>query len=469
MARNHLYESISQTGRPARKTIGIIGAAIAGPVFALQILSNPTLRSLYRPVLYDQSPDPAHSHKIARNDLTGGAAVGLGPNGLFPLYSLGLRSAIDEVSCEFGGARFWRAKLGKRLMDDENVEQATAGRHWYLNGGENLTWSEDVGANMRILERRDLQQLLLDAVRGRGGEIIWDRKLKDIERVGDGRVRARFKGGECLDVDLLVGAEGAWSEVRRHLLRQNDKKTADSRWVPEFMNATGLYGIFSPRKGHLWTDAGSMEFFQDTHGIWLDRGNLSTSPLPHGKIRWDLQLPEHTPPSAGSSPDHETEFERGWKSKMAPGLYSKDSTIRILRDYASIYHPVTGTFGRLLAASDRIIRTPMRQRAWEADEIQKDNIVLIGDAARLMPPSSGQGPAFAIEDATVLADCLLKHSSEGNLGKALEEYARIQVPKSKKMVTMSSYTGKIGLGERWYWRLLRDYGTKFTPFVDMKK
>lgn len=44
-------------------TISIIGAGVAGPVLALTILSNPTLRDLYTPILYDKLPSP-EDHQI---------------------------------------------------------------------------------------------------------------------------------------------------------------------------------------------------------------------------------------------------------------------------------------------------------------------------------------------------------------------------------------------------------------------
>jgi hypothetical protein len=102
--------------------IAIIGAAIAGPVLALQILTNPTLHSLFTPILYDSSPSPPSIHdafsekskqyakdnetSIIRGPApqTGGAAIGA--NGLFPLCELGLRNVVEEESHESAAIRF---------------------------------------------------------------------------------------------------------------------------------------------------------------------------------------------------------------------------------------------------------------------------------------------------------------------------------------------------------------------------
>jgi len=115
--------------------IGIIGAAIAGPVLALQILSHPTLRSLFTPILYDSSPAPLSSHQVfvgrrEKNEKdhgmsiirgptpqTGGAAIGIGANGLFPLYELGLRDVLERENHESAGFRFWRARFPRKGIE----------------------------------------------------------------------------------------------------------------------------------------------------------------------------------------------------------------------------------------------------------------------------------------------------------------------------------------------------------------
>jgi 2-polyprenyl-6-methoxyphenol hydroxylase-like FAD-dependent oxidoreductase len=256
---------------------------------------------------------------------------------------------------------------------------------------------------MRIIERRDLQEILVQKVVGLGGEVVWGRKVERVEEVEGGGgfgqgVRVLFKAGESQEVGLLVGAEGAWSAVRRHILRTRNAGTAEERWVPDFMGATGVYGISSPEVMPLELEGAGEEVVADTHGIWLDRGNLSTSPLPGGKIRWDLIIPEGSPPEYSKSQgkgETNTVVDKddiaGWQSRIVHGVYTRKSTEDILRQHAGVYHPVTGTFGKLVAASERIIRSPLRQRVWEAREIQCGNTVLIGDAARLMLPSSGQG------------------------------------------------------------------------------
>ena len=83
------------------------------------------------------------------------------------------------------------------------------------------------------------------------------------------------------------------------------------------------------------------------------------------------------------------------------------------------------------------------------------------------------GSLFAIEDATVLANSLLNHPPTSGTGvdfrQPLEEYARLRVPRSKGMARVAYFAGLFGLGEPWYWRWLRDYGTVWVLSGEDKK
>lgn len=260
------------------------------------------------------------------------------------------------------------------------------------------------------------------------------------------------------------------------------EEEGNKKWIPAFQDASNVYGI-SILEERTVDGNDVREAAADTHGCFLNPGHLSTSPLPGDVIRWDLQIPEHEKPpdfslDTARENTQSAEQESLWTLKIAPSVYSKETTIEVLKQHAGVYHPVTGTFGSMLAASTRIIHIPLRQQVWSENEIQYQNIVLIGDAARTVMPSSGQGTSFAIEDATVLADCLLQYplsAPEGEGGgegerkngvktneqQALTEYAKRRVKRSKQMLKFASLSCEFGLGRQWYWRLLRDVSGGF--------
>lgn len=424
------------------KTVAIIGSAIAGPTLALQILSNSVLRNAFRPILFDQTPSPGQEQGSKNR---AGATVGLFANGLYPLHRLGLKDVIRQRGFECGALTLWNC-------DYEGLSTM-------LSRQETAMWSSDLQTGVVYFERHALQSLLVEKVRELGGEVSWEKKAVAFETIEDGKTKVSFADGSDVPVDLLVGADGGYSSVRKFVLDQRDAATAESRWLPDFMGLTGIYGVGTAAKAKEATVD-----FSDSHCIWLDRGFLATGPCPDGKFRWDLVLPENEPPSASAplSPTSQESKAEPWQSLILPSQYTSESTVDILREHLNVYHPYSGTFEGLVASSDRIIRTPLRQRVWKEDEIQHGNVVLLGDAARLMMPTSGQGTGFAIEDATVLAKKLLKHVSRSDysIRTALNDYACERVPRSKKMASAAIVAANMGTKSAWYWRAVRYLSSK---------
>jgi 2-polyprenyl-6-methoxyphenol hydroxylase-like FAD-dependent oxidoreductase len=382
---------------PEKVTIAIIGGGIAGPVFALTILSHPLLRQHYNPVIYERLPNPAPSSSnltpgsgsVNRDGDRGGAAVALTSNALYPLYSLGLQSSLNAISCETERIQIWRAFSSKGKA---------GGR--YLNQINSPNWQEDLGTCLRVVERGALQQLLLDRVKELGGEVVWGMRVRGLETVDRG-VKVRFEGGEEAVVALVVGADGGWSEVRRCIIASKTGKGEEEqakRWKPDFAGADVIYGISRPMErsdasGENVEESGRKSKEGDTHWVFLESGIASTWALREGKLFWTISALSKTPPGrkkvAGSNQEQGDGSLYGANATL--GGYELENTKKALERYENAWHPVAGKFGNLLRSSERIVRTPLWYRAWEADEIARENVVLIGDAARLMLPTSGQG------------------------------------------------------------------------------
>lgn len=387
-------------------TIAIIGAGVAGPVLALTILSNPVLKKLYKPVIYERLPQPKPSNNkppsshpqspdsqkhgennpaddYSKATYAAGAAVALTSNALYPLYALGLREALDAISCETTHIRIWRAW--------------DAGKHRYCQQVNNPNWQEDLGTNLRVVERAGLQRLVLDRVRELGGEIVWGRKLNDVKSDAGRGVRVCFEGGEEVDADLVVGADGGWSAVRRHIISTAAAGTLsgtdDDRWKPEFAYADGIYGVSKPvDKTHAAKGEEDVKD-GDTHWVLLDSGTASTWALPGGRQFWTISFPSDAPPKrtgAAEEPQKQN-IDKLYGADLTLGGYDLEETRQILKRYEKSFHPVAGSFGELYKRSERIVRAPLWYHAWDENEISGKNVVLIGDASRVMLPTSGQG------------------------------------------------------------------------------
>ena len=274
-----------------RSVIGIIGAAVSGPVLALQILSHPVLSKQFRPVLFDQISAPQepnasdtssdNSGKIVH---TAGAAVSLFPNGLFPLYELGLKDSLHAISCEMQRLSIWRGDL--------------EGHHQFYNTSVNAGWAADLKTCPRVFERQPLQNLLLKRVKELGGQVCWGRKIESIDdlRNGGHGSKVRFTDGESTGLDLLIGADGAWSAVRKYILDQRDPTNATKRWAPDFTGVAGLYGISSSGGVPPNSDPSKLGDLREAYLVLLDRGNIGALP----PARWESGLDDPLSRDGGS-------------------------------------------------------------------------------------------------------------------------------------------------------------------------
>jgi len=326
---------------------------------------------------------------------------------------------------------------------------------------------------MRVVQRKDLQTLLLDRVKELGGEIVWGKKYADYYNAQDemgypGRLKIIFEDESQVYTDLIVGADGIWSMVRKHIVGM-DGATArdrqvpgwDQKWKPDFAFQEGIYGVSKRVEG---TDSNP----GDTHWVLLDIGTASTWALPDGKQFWTISLPSSAAPVRSAGGANREYTKNG--AEISTGGYSIESTEAILKSFEDIWHPVLGTFGEVFKSSERIVRTSLWHHAWWGYQTgNHEGLVVIGDASRVMLPTSGQGACFGIEDATVLANALLNHPPEsaGRRGvtfeKAIEKYQRLRRERSDKMTKQSYWTAVVTLGEWWWWRWLRDFAMAWLP------
>ena len=224
MPSSLINSAVEHATRPLR--VGIIGAAIAGPVLAIQLLSHPILRARYIPVLYDRSPDPLDPSDHDTQRQSGGAAIALFGNGLYPLKQLRLLDAVKAASTQTSNTCFWRIRHG---------------HHRHLGTMTNSGLAEYLQTYILPMERRDLQSFILRRLRELGCETHWNYKIQRLKPLLGHRTGIGFSNSSDVDVDLVVGADGAFSKVRKHILQERDPNTARDRWIPEFFNASTVY------------------------------------------------------------------------------------------------------------------------------------------------------------------------------------------------------------------------------------
>ncbi|XP_019464984.1 PREDICTED: zeaxanthin epoxidase, chloroplastic-like isoform X1 [Lupinus angustifolius] len=255
-----------------------------------------------------------------------------------------------------------------------------------------------------VICRIALQDVLVNAV----GSNILKNKAKVVDFIQEpGKVRVILENGEHYDGDILVGADGIWSEVRSKLFGWQEANysgftcyTGLTHYVPPYNDTIG-YRVF----------LGLNQYF-----VASDIGN--------GKMQWYA-------------------FQ-GQAHSSAPHLEGKNKKKRVLELFGKWCNDV----------ATLISETPeheiLQRNIYDRDMINTwgiGRVTLLGDAAHPMQPNLGQGGCMAIEDSYQLIlelDKVAKHGyGESEVISALRRYEKKRVPRVMIMHTATRMASKM--------------------------
>ncbi|MGW2146235.1 FAD-dependent oxidoreductase [Nonomuraea bangladeshensis] len=244
------------------------------------------------------------------------------------------------------------------------------------------------------IDRGLLRGLLLDSLHP--GTVRWGHTLRAVTGPAEGPRQLHFTDGTTVEADLVIGADGAWSTVRRAVSPATPRYTGVSfleAWfhdvetrhpdVAELVGqggaaaADGERGLFAQRNGG---DHIRVYIIQRVPADWITVGGLT--PEATDDIRALL-----------------LERYRDWSPRLR----------RLIADNDGAY-------------VDRPIFALPVPHVWEHDP----TVTLLGDAAHLMPPL-GVGVNLALLDACELALALARHDT---VGEAIHAYEQTMLPRS---------------------------------------
>ncbi|OLZ74614.1 monooxygenase [Streptomyces sp. IMTB 2501] len=310
----------------------VIGGGIAGTAVALGLR-----KAGFDVAVYEAHPDTAEDM---------GAFLTLASNGMRALAQLGATDAVTAVGFPL---------TSLRLLDHEGTELTHAP----------LGEVAEPALRYRCLRRGELNAALQGEADRRGIRLRHGARLVAVTD-GPRGVTARFADGSVTHAELVVGADGLNSTVRRLL-------TPGVR--PSYAGQRVFYGY-----------SGTATGADGTGVITMIRGSETAfgyAVSPAGRTYWFARV------TTEPLPAHRSAHRAPWREELLP-LLRKDST------------PAAD----IVAASEGPV---MVTNAWEmplGTVWQRGRVVLIGDAAHAASPATGQGASMALEDAVVLAKAL---------------------------------------------------------------
>lgn len=308
------------------------------------------------------------------------AIVGGGPSGLTAAIILNNHGfAVDVFEREPSQAH--RTQGGSLDLHDDSGQEALR-RAGLLDAFRAIARHEDqetrnvdprTGAPMERVHDSDaadrpeidrgvLRDLLLSALPG--PVMHWDHALSRVEEIDGDRQRLLFTDGSEAVADMVIGADGAWSRVRQ----------AVSTILPEYSGITFLEGwLETPSQAQAdYVGHGTLFSFGGPEALFAQRNGL-------GRICVYAAI----------------QRSRAWIGAETERRDLNQLTGAIYGDWAP-------QLKDLLAGCDGFVERPIYQLPMTFEWKHRDGILLLGDAAHLMPPV-GVGVNLAMLDASDLA------------------------------------------------------------------
>ncbi|MCB5176631.1 FAD-dependent oxidoreductase [Microvirga lenta] len=354
-------------------SIAVVGAGIGGLTAALVLA-----RQGHAVTLIERRPGFSEV----------GAGLQLSPNASRVLVDLGLGPALRRVVTEPQRVVVRDVKSGRE------IGQVALGPFM----------RERFGAPYWVAHRADLQTILLDAVRSLPSiRLVMGRMVEDV-REDAGRptlTTVTAKGArETGAFDLVVGADGIWSKVRRAL---GDGKPPTFRGYVAWR--TTLERAKAPAA-----------LAGDETGLWLGpRSHVVHYPIAGGKLINVVAIQRTADPV------------EGWAD---PG----DG-----RDLLAGYASAAPALRQLLAQPDQWLRWSLFDHP--VQRLAAGRIALLGDAGHPVLPFLAQGAALAIEDAAALAARL--DQTPESPPQALARYEADRLERAQRVQKAARQNGRV--------------------------
>lgn len=355
----------------------ILGAGVAGPALAAMLLSNPTSAKLYEITIVERSPSLRK----------GGQQIDLRAQGIPVVKRMGLLEKIKD-----------------RCVNEKGLALVTVSGQRKAFLGTNDTGSGPQGPSSEFeIMRGDLVDVLyrdsLDKAAKVGGEVLkyeFGKFATEIIQQGD-RVHVDFSDGSLGEFDLVVGADGYSSRLRRMVFGEDVSSAA--------FHSLGVYNLFFnvPR------DPAEEDPFVAKICHFPGKRFIATrtNNKPYTQVIFSTMAPSpklfETIPKGMKAVE---EQKSAWAELFRDVGWRAKEVLEAMETTNDFYTHVSGQV--------------------KLDRWHKGRVVLLGDAGYCPSPNTGMGTTVALVGCYVLAGELTRH--ENDVDASLEAYNRVLRP-----------------------------------------
>jgi 3-hydroxybenzoate 6-monooxygenase len=314
-----------------------------------------------------------------------GAGIQLGPN-IFKMFEyLGLTEAINRVAFFPTGLGMNDVRTGEKVV---RIPLGDAAHAVY-------------GYPYGVIYRPDIHQVFLDACSALPNVLLRTSSKVESFAQDAGGVQVRIAGGEVLQGDALIAADGLWSRIREAVV--GDGKPRVSGHI--------AYRAVLKREevpSHLWSDDVLLWGGEKTH--------LVHYPLRRGEL-FNLVAVFHS-----------NKYDEGWNTF--------GDTAELNERFAQAVPQVKELLGRIETWKMWVLcdREPVKN--WS-----DRRVTLLGDAAHPMLQYLAQGAGQAIEDAVVLGEAL--RFTGNDVEQAFQKYQQSRYLRTGRVQLTARFYGDI--------------------------
>jgi 2-polyprenyl-6-methoxyphenol hydroxylase-like FAD-dependent oxidoreductase len=340
----------------AIKSAVVIGGGVAGPVVGMALQ-----KAGISATIYEAYPSTAAGI---------GVTLTLAPNGMDALSIIGADEAVRKIGLP----------MNRTVVTDGYGEKITEFPHL-----------PDVPAALGLW-RDELCRVLHEQAAAQGVRIEYGKRLVDAKETSTD-VTATFEDGSTATADVLIGADGIRSKIRRLI----DPNAPHPDALP-LLNFGAAADIAVPAQPDvMYFVFGKKAFF----GYWVQ---------PDGRTAWFANVPDKQQMTFREA--NKTSQE-AWMQRLHEEFADDVPAPDVLQHTSAQNLCVIGS-----------IETMPKLPHWYSRRM-----VLVGDAVHAPSPSSGQGASMAVESAIQLARCLRDIPDPQEAFAAYEKLRRERVQK----------------------------------------